>query len=129
VEHAPRSYSQAQRFRGPTQAAQAVDSAGVGTRGVAGLMQLPIQVAGAGVVFEGGLMLAQQAMRIATDLSRGGLVFLVAVRIRDGYCFVGSVERLSGTTNQVGSRTLQQLVDANLPTPLRGRVGESRHFS
>jgi len=28
----------------------------------------------------------------------------------------------------MGSRTLQQLIETNLPTPLRGRVGESGHF-
>jgi len=45
---------------------------------------------GLGVVLERSFVLAQQAVSIATDLSRRGLVLLVAVRVRDGNCFVRS---------------------------------------
>src|SRR5512133_2315409 len=96
MEHAPRPGRETQRFAGPTQAAQAVDGACVGACGVASLVQAAVQAASLGIVLERGLMLAEQAMGIAADLTRRGLLFLVAVGIGDGDRVVRRAKRLSG---------------------------------
>jgi hypothetical protein len=109
-----RARRQVQRFGMPTEAAQAIDGAGIRPRRLAKLAEPAVQMACVRIVVQGRIVLPEDAVRLAADLPSRGLAFYVTTLVGNCDSSIRGAECLAGIPDQLRASLLEQPIETRL---------------